>query len=309
VTFDLLDRRPAPPRRLRSTHRAYLLILFSAFAFAAMTTCGHALGERCDWRITTVARAGLVFLFTLLIALRHGTRLVVWKPRTLWVRSIAGSISMLLTFFAMARLPVGTLLTLTNTFPLWVTLLAWPLLRQRPTAIFVLALLSSVAGVALIEGPESGVIRSATLAALLASFGTAVVMIGLHRLRDVAPLAIVVHFSAVATVVCLGFAVVTAILWGDIDLTTLSNPGTLTLLASVGIFATLGQISMTRAFALGSPQNLSIIFLSQVLFALGFDWAIWRRALEPSTLAGTVLIVAPVAWLLTRSPASTLTEK
>jgi drug/metabolite transporter (DMT)-like permease len=308
VTFDLLDRRPAPPR-LRSTHRAYLLILFSAFSFAAMTTCGHALGERCDWRITTVARAGLVFLFTLLIALRHGTRLVVWKPRTLWVRSIAGSISMLLTFFAMARLPVGTLLTLTNTFPLWVTLLAWPVLGQRPTPIFVVALFSSVAGVALIEGPESGVIRPATLAALLASFGTAVVMIGLHRLRNVAPLAVVVHFSAVATAVCLAFAVVTATVWEGIDVSALNNLGTLTLLIGVGVFATLGQIYMTRAFALGSPQNLSIIFLSQVLFALGFDWAIWGRALELTMIAGTVLILAPVAWLLTRSPASTLTEK
>jgi drug/metabolite transporter (DMT)-like permease len=66
---------------------------------------------------------------------------------------------------------------------------------------------------------------------------------------------------------------------------------------------------MTRAFGLGRPQNLSVVFLSQVVFALGFDWAIWGRNLTPMTLAGTILILAPVAWLLTKQTPSTLTEK
>jgi drug/metabolite transporter (DMT)-like permease len=309
VSLEVLESRPAPPRRITATHRAYLLIVLSAFAFAAMTACGHALGERCDWRITAVARASLVFLFTLLIALRRGTRLVVWRPRTLWVRSIAGSVSMLLTFYAMARLPVGTLLTLTNTFPLWVTLLAWPVLGERPTPLFAIALVSSVAGVALIEGPESATIRPATISALLASLGTAVVMIGLHRLRTVNSLAIVVHFSAVASAACLGFAVITAHFGNPIDLGALRDASTLCLLAGVGMFATLGQICMTRAFAIGAPQALSLVFLSQVVFALGFDWLIWNRSLGLTMVAGTLLILAPVAWLLTRSPASPLTKK
>jgi drug/metabolite transporter (DMT)-like permease len=45
------------------------------------------------------------------------------------------------------------------------------------------------------------------------------------------------------------------------------------------------------------------------VFALGFDWAIWGRNLTPMTLAGTILILAPVAWLLTMQTPSTLTEK
>jgi drug/metabolite transporter (DMT)-like permease len=274
-----------------------------------MTTCGHAVGERADWRITAVVRAGLVFLFTWIIAARHGTPLVAWGPPTLWMRSIAGSISMLLTFYAMARLPVGTLLTLTNTFPLWVTLIAWPVLGHRPTALFAVAVISGVAGVAFIEGPQSTGIRAASVAALLASFCTAIVMIGLHRLRSVESLAIVVHFSAVATVVCFLYSVVTACLWEPIDLNALKDPKTIVLLLGVGMCGTAGQVSMTRAFGLGRPQNLSVVFLSQVVFALGFDWAIWGRNLTPMTLAGTILILAPVAWLLTKQTPSTLTEK
>ena len=291
-----------------SVHHAYLLILLSAFSFAVMTACGHAIGERADWRITAVVRA-LVFLFTLLIAARRGTALVVWGPTTLWVRSIAGSISMLLTFYAMARLPVGTLLTLTNTFPLWVTLIAWPVLGHRPTALFTIAIISGILGVVLIEGPQNTGIRPASAAALLASLCTAVVMIGLHRLRTVESLAIVVHFSAVATLVCFTYSVVTAATLEPIDLTALLDPTTIRLLLGVGVCGTVGQVCMTRAFGLGRPQNLSVVFLSQVVFALGFDWAIWGRNMTLITLAGTVLILAPVAWLLTKQTPSTLTEK
>jgi drug/metabolite transporter (DMT)-like permease len=225
------------------------------------------------------------------------------------MRSLAGSVSMLLTFYAMARLPVGTLLTLTNMFPLWVTLLAWPLLRERPSALFAVALVSSLAGVALIEAPEGSSIRPETVAALLASFATAIVMLGLHRLKMLDPLAIVVHFSAVATMACLAFALFSSRRLGTIDLQALGDPITLALLAGVGVCGSVGQISMTRAFALGSPQNISVVFLSQVLFALAFDWAIWARTLTATTLVGTALVLAPVAWLLARQVGSTLTEK
>src|SRR5215471_10221071 len=85
----LLDPPPVAPNRAISAERAYLLILFSAFSFAVMTTCGHAVGERADWRVTAVVRAALVFLFTWMIARRLGTQLVVWGPPTLWMRSIA----------------------------------------------------------------------------------------------------------------------------------------------------------------------------------------------------------------------------
>lgn len=297
--FALLADRDRQPSRMTAA-RPYLLILLSALAFASMTACGHALHGRCDWRVTTIARSGLVFLFALWIALRRRAALVFFAPRTLWMRSIVGSISMLFTFYAMDRLPVGTLLTLTNTFPLWVTLLAWPVLGDRPTIGFGLALVSGLIGVVLIERPQAGTIRPETIAALIASLATAVVMLGLHRLRFVDPLAIVVHFSGVATVIVTGFAILTSD--GPIDLNSLRNPTTALLLAGVGLLATAGQIAMTMAFGSGSPQALSVVLLSQVLFAIGLDWLFWGRTLDLAAGLGTLMILAPVAWLVAQRP-------
>jgi drug/metabolite transporter (DMT)-like permease len=220
---------------------------------------------------------------------------------------------MLFTFYALANLPVATAVTLFNTFPIWVTMLAWPVLGERPSAAFAVALVSGIAGVVLIEHGKAvndgmaiagtiGPIRGAVAAALFAALCTAIVMLGLHRLRYINSLAIVVHFSGVATVACVAFAVATPLLFPEwrLDWRVIADPITLLLLAAVGGLATLGQITMTRAFSLGRPQRLAVVGLTQVIFALGFDLGIWGYHLNMWEVAGLALILAPVAWLVGR---------
>jgi hypothetical protein len=51
------------------------------------------------------------------------------------------------------------------------------------------------------------------------------------------------------------------------------------------------------------PQRLSVIGLSQVLFALGFEMLFWKQKDgidRRFQLMGMALVVAPVAWLLAR---------
>jgi drug/metabolite transporter (DMT)-like permease len=290
---------------------AYLLMLASAAAFATMSACGHALAGRCDWRLVAIARGGIAFALTAWLARVGGVRVLFRWPRTLWMRSVVGSFSMLFTFYALSRLPVATAVTLFNTFPIWVTLLAWPVLGERPSPGFMLALAGGVAGVVLIECGETaadaeslvataGTIRTAILAALFAALCTAIVMLGLHRLRTINSLAIVVHFSGVATIAVIGFTVVTALNGWPLDLAAIADPVTVALLLAVGGFATVGQITMTRAFGVGRPQRLAVIGLSQVVFALGFDLGLWNYRLDPAKVGGLVLVLAPVAWLVGR---------
>src|SRR5262249_57123465 len=125
---------PAVLAPVRSVRSAYLLMLASSLSFAAMTACAHGAGEVCgDWRFTAVTRAGLVLLLAVGVARAQGVRLIWLGTRTLWIRSLTGSFSMLLTFYALTHLRISTAITLTNTFPLWVALLAWPVLGERPT--------------------------------------------------------------------------------------------------------------------------------------------------------------------------------
>lgn len=143
-------------------------------------------------------------VFAAILTRAGGVRLVLWGPPSLWIRSIAGSVSLICTFYALTRLPISDVLTLTNMFPIWMALSSWPMLGLVPGLSTWLAVASGILGVVLIQQPHLAEGNTASLVALASSFSTSVAMLGLHRLHNLDPRAIVVHFSAVSTVACLG---------------------------------------------------------------------------------------------------------
>src|SRR5205823_43668 len=124
-----------------------------------------------------------------------------------------------------------------------------------------------------------------------------VAMLGLHSLSDIDPRAIVVHFSAVATVFCVGAVIVGP---RAHPVSVVADPVVLLELVGMGVTATVGQIFLTLAFGTGAPAKVSVVGLTQIVFALAFDVWLWHRGVNAVTLAGTLLVIAPTAWLLTR---------
>lgn len=282
------------------TKRAYAFMLASSLSFALMGALSHAAGERCDWQVVAVARSSLAFILTLTLSLSAGVRLVLFKPALLWMRSIAGSFGVLFAFYALTHLPISTSITLTNTVPVWVTLLAWPVLGQRPRAGMWAAIAVGLAGVVLIQRPESTGDRLAGALALGNALSTSVSMIGLNRLGGVDARAVVTHFSGVATVFTFTFMLLSG---GRVDYNALRDTTTLALLCGVGLTATVGQLTMTKAFAsAGSPSKVSVVGLMQIVFALLFDLLLWHRRFDALVLLGIALVVGPSAWLMLRNP-------
>ncbi len=162
-------------------------MIAGAFCFAMMAALAHLLGTRCGWVTIALVRAVFMLVVVATVARASGARLVVWKPRTLWMRSLAGSFSLVCSFYALTRLPIGDALTLSNTYPLWIVVLSWIGMRRRPKWGDVARVGCALTGVVLIEHPQLDVDRLATGVALMGSVSTAVAMIGLHRLREVDP--------------------------------------------------------------------------------------------------------------------------
>jgi drug/metabolite transporter (DMT)-like permease len=280
----------------------YLWMLGGCASFALMGTVAHLLGEEahCDWQVVAVARAGMALGFAFLIARAAGVKLVLRGPRSLWIRGLAGSVSMVATFYALTRLPVAQVLTVTQMFPIWVALLSWPLLGEAPGWSAWLAVASAVVGVIVIQDPARGEGNFALVAAGVASLFTAVAMLGLHRLRNLDPWAIVVHFSAIALVFCIASLF---LFERRIPLERLLAPRPLLLLLTLGITATAGQLFLTRAFAAGSPTRVSVVGLMQIVFALPLDLLLGKH-FPSQAFMGIALIIAPTACLMIfRSPA------
>jgi drug/metabolite transporter (DMT)-like permease len=272
-------------------------MLGGAVSFALMGAFTHALGSRCDWVFVAVVRTVVMLGSAVAMAWVAGVRLVVWRPPTLWTRSLAGSCSLVFNFYALARLPVADAITLSNLYPLWIVLATALVLRQPLTLGETLGVLSGIAGVVMIERPHLEGDRLAVVAAIGSSVSTAVAMFGLHRLRNIDSRAVVAHFAAVGTVVAGVWVLVRP--WSGWQIVV--NPLTLSLLLGVGISGTIGQVCLTRAYASGAPTRVSVFGLSQVVFAMSLDVLFWNRSFSPSTLLGFLLVLTPAAWLIGQS--------
>jgi drug/metabolite transporter (DMT)-like permease len=281
-------------------------MLLGSVCFAWMAAAAHALRFSYDWQVIALARSSIPLILSAALAVLGGARLVVFTPRILWVRSIAGSLSLVCTFFALTVLPPSHVFTLASTFPIWVALLSWPLYQERPSRQVWLSVLGSVLGIAIMElstGPleftETTTLPRwlATVSTLFAAVSTAVAMLGLHQLRHIHPWAIVAHFSGVALLFSLA-----SFLLGSHSATPPTPPRTetLLLLLAVGSTATVGQLFLTKAFAAGPPAKISVVSLMQVVFALLLDVLLWHRRFNALTLVGMALVIAPTAWLMVR---------
>jgi drug/metabolite transporter (DMT)-like permease len=264
-------------------------------AFATMGALTHGLRDQFGWEIIALARSVVILSLIGTLAAAGGVRLRVLGPPALWVRSIAGTLSMLCVFYSFTRLPVGIVVTLLNLSPAWVAILSWPLLKRPAGKGVWLAIGIGLAGVALIQRPELAAGNLAVLAPLAASLALAFVMLALHRLRHVEKRATVFHFAAVSLVGCLAAVLVSG--WTTTFRWT-TEPLACVMLIGVGVSATVGQLALTAAFALGPPARVSVVGLSQVGFAMAYDVALWGHQYDAWSLLGIVLVVAPTAWLL-----------
>ena len=272
-------------------------MLGGCFFTAWMGLLAHLLRDTCDWRLVALARSSIAFVLAFILARLSGATLVFWRPHALWLRGCASSMSLLCTFFALAQISTSEVMTLTNTLPIWVALLSWPLLQVRPSLSVWVAAACGVCGVALIQAPHFNADSRATTAvalSLTAALTSAIAMLGLHRLKGLHPWAIVVHYSGAATL----FVLASCFIGSAPDLSGIGEPKTLLLLVAVGIAATLGQLCVTRAFTSGPPTHLSIVGLMQAPFALGLDMLFEGPIVRLVTLAGIGLVLAPTAWMM-----------
>src|SRR4051794_14773982 len=270
-------------------------MLLSSVAFALMGTLCHALGSRWEWPVIALARSAVPLVAVTALALAAGVKLAWWRPALLWAWSLGAGLAMLATFFALTRLPVADVLTLTNMYPIWVALLSWPLLRQRPSRSVWLCAAGGVAGVALMQRPHFDGRDVALLAAVAASLTSAVALLALHRLKDLDGRAVIAHFSAVALLL----SVVALLVFGPVRTPApVVGHGSLLMLAGVGATAVVGQVFLARALASGPPAKVSVVGLTQVVFALALDVLVFGGSFSPATLVGMALVVAPTGWVM-----------
>jgi len=275
----------------------YVWMTCAMLAFASMGALAHGLQTQFGWEVIALARSIVVLAVSGFLAVVGGVRLLLWRPRTLWIRSVVGTMTMLCVFYSFTRLPVAIVITLISLAPVWVALLSWRLLKHAVGKGVWFAIAIGLAGVVLIQQPQLSQGNFAVLVPLGASFLVAIVMISLHYLQNVDHRAVVFHLAAVNLFGCMAAVLVSGFKTAP---QIPHEPIPWLMLTGVGLASVTGQLLQTSAFASGSPAKLSIVGLTQVGFAMMYDVLVWGHEFGWLVLLGIVMVIAPTAWLLPR---------
>jgi drug/metabolite transporter (DMT)-like permease len=210
------------------------------------------------------------------------------------VRGLAGVSAVACYFYAIARLRLADAVLLNQSMPLFIPLIERAWLGERIPPRLWGVLLLGFAGLLLILRPGTGVFEPAALVGLASAVLAAVAQVGIRRLTRTEPvLRIVVYFGLVASAVALPPA---AWWW------TPPTPRAWLVLLLMGVFATVGQLTLTRAYVHAPAARVGPFLYAGPVFAGLLDWLFWNRLPDALFVAGAIVVIASATLALRLKP-------
>lgn len=271
-----------------------LWMVLGAFFFATMGV-GVKIASSSFNSFELVLYRGLISILFLAAVLR-GNRISLRTPVP-WMhawRSVVGGASLGAWFFAIAHLPLATAMTLNYMSGIWVAafivggaLLMGKSERQGP---LLLTVLTGFAGVVLTLRPTLDQDQLfAGLVGLLSGMSASLAYLQVTALGRVGePVGRTVFYFAIGTAVvgAAGSAVVGFTPWAAVSWTSLA------WLVPIGVFASLGQWCMTRAYSRGHTLVVASLQYSGIVFAALYSLVLFGDEMHWSAWMGIGLIVA-----------------
>ncbi len=280
--------------RLSRNSRGAVWMLASAVTFTVMTMLIKLLGDDYPAALQTFYRqaAGLLVLTPLILrnprAAFHTTRLGI-----LLFRSFAGTIGMILAFYAYQRMPLADANALSFTRTLWLVPLAAFVLKERVGPRRVSAVLVGFLGALLMLQPAAhGDFGWPAVAALTSSLLLALTVTGMKVMTRDHTTTTLMAWSAV-----LGFALTippALLVWrwpGGVDLA---------LLGVMGVLGAITQACYIKGMAQGDAAVMAPIDYTRLVFAVILGYALFGEIPNAMTMAGAGVVIASTVYITLR---------
>ncbi len=298
--------------KVRDVRAGIVYMLLSCCFFAVMAIC-VAFAQRdvsLDPAMTSAVRATVSAV--LLVGLVRGDlRLLLGDGRpALWVRGFAGGAALLTYFYSLSSLGVGEAAFLNQTSGLWVALLA-PLVVGEPTFRWVwIAGALSLTGMGLLAHPRHDAELAARLLGLSSGVAAAVAYLAIRAGgRGLRAETMIFYFSTIGAALSLVLVVVRG---AGLP----RAPETWGWMFGAGAFATLGQLTMTRAYLLAPAAPMAATSAAGPLIAALLGWWWLDQSPDVAGMVGMALIFLASVLLpllsdlaASRPPAESATER
>jgi len=201
-------------------------------------------------------------------------------------RALVGLISLVLFFYAIARLPLASAITLNYTSALFLAAFTPFMLHEKPKKILFGTVLLGFVGVVLLLQPSfSRQNALAGLVGLLSGFGAAIAYMHVKQLGKLnEPDWRTVYYFTLISSICSG-------LWLLTQMITMPNMQDMPILIGLGLSATVGQLAMTRAYRTGNTLIVASLAYTTVIFATILGVIFWQETLSKTELFAILLII------------------
>lgn len=281
--------------------RGAALMLAATALFTLMGALVKLTGDRIPFPEIMFFRSALALPVVLAIVLRagQGVHLATQRFPQHLLRALTGTLAMGCSFHALTLLPLAEHTALTFTTPLFVTLLAIPLLGERVGIHRFGAVLLGFAGI-LVIALGQGAFRGAVDPQVAFGMGVAL----LHGV-----------FSALTTLLVRSLSATerstTIVLWQSLLMTGFAGATLpflwvtptlheLALLVAIGLVGGVAQVLLTEAFASAQVSSLGAYSYTGILWAVLLGWWLFGTVPGPLTFLGAGLIVLASLYILHR---------
>ncbi|HKQ16241.1 MAG TPA: DMT family transporter [Steroidobacteraceae bacterium] len=290
----------SPPRyaaayqRLPRNARGALWMLASAITFTVMTMLIKFLGEDYSPALQTFYRqlAGLVVLLPVILP---NPRQVfrTTQLRILLFRSGAGTVGMILAFYAYQKLPLADANALSFTRTLWVVPLAAFALKEHVGPRRVAATIVGFFGALLMLQPQAqGNAGWPAAAALASSFLFAFTVTGMKFLtRDHSTLTLMAWSAVLGFVLAIPPALFS---W------RWPNLRDLVLLCAMGVLGTITQACYINGMSEGDAAAMAPIDYTRLVFAVILGYALFSDIPNTMTMLGAGIVMASTIYITLR---------
>ncbi len=260
----------------------------SAIAIRALSQHGLSVFEILSVRSGT----GIVTLLVL-VGLRRDLRAVIaprWMAMHLW-RNSTHFVGQYLWALAVTILPLATVFALEFTTPMWVALLAVPLLGEHLSVARVGSVVLGILGVLVIVRPGLASFQPSAFIVLFAALAFSISLIATKQLTT--------HVSTFAIIFWMNAMQLPMALAGSDPLFVLRlGWDALPPFVALGVVGLTSHYCLTQAFRSGDASVVvPLDFLRIPLIAL-VGWAVYGEALDGFVFAGAGLIIGGVLWNL-----------
>lgn len=280
-------------KTIKPLYAAALLLLLAEACFAGI-------GALVKLTSASASEAQVVFFrnfFALLVMLpwiiSQGLQILKTNRWYLHLsRATTGIISMYCFFYVISQLPLAQAMLVLLLSPFVVPIIARFWLNERPSRLTLVAIVLGFVGVfiAIPLGGKAGSLFILMLG-LLSAVLVAVTKTTIRYMSDTEPAARTVFYFSLLTAI-ISFVPV-PFYWNPLP------EEAWWAFAGMGVLAAVGQMAMTKAYALAPASDIGMWTYSSIIFAGLFGYVFWQ---EPVTMAwfGGVLIIFYAGYITTR---------